>query len=390
MDRSWITDTHYSKGENMEKRDILVISTVPGFFVSFMIDLLKEATIRYGSISLCTNFNGTKSDKLIDFNQYEVSFTRNPLTISNLRAMSGLKKIINSKEFSLIHTQTPICSALVRLVNASMKVPLIYAAHGFHFHKNSSIMNWLFYFPVEWYLSRFTDVLITINKEDYALAKKWFKAKKTELVSGAGVDFGRFHHEFESHYLHSMLGLNNSTKIITSVGELNKNKNHVLIIDFLKSFPELKDVHFVICGEGAYRERLTFLIDKYSLSDRVHLIGHRKDIPQILASSNLFVFPSKREGLPVALLETLLSGLDFVAFNIRGITDLVPTEIHENHLAPAYNKKEFLKLVVNKIQHPQKFDYHKHMDWLNQFSVESVNERYLQIYEELLARDTNE
>jgi glycosyltransferase involved in cell wall biosynthesis len=243
---------------------------------------------------------------------------------------------------------------------------------------------------VEWYLSRFTDVLITINKEDYALAKKWFKAKKIELVPGAGVDFGRFHQEFESHYSHLMLGLDTSTKIITSVGELNKNKNHVLIIDFLKSSPELKDVHFVICGEGAYRERLTLLIDKYSLSDRVHLIGHRKDIPQILASSNLFVFPSKREGLPVALLETLLSGLDFVAFNIRGITDLVPAEIHDNHLAPAYNKKEFLKLVVNKIQHPQKFDYHKHMDWLNQFSVESVNERYLQIYEELLARDTNE
>jgi glycosyltransferase involved in cell wall biosynthesis len=374
---------------NMKQTKILYVSTVPSFFLSFLLPLINSVDKFGGSVILCSNFRELSQKQLGNYDKLQVNFQRGAVNFEYINLLIQIKNHLNQQTFDLIQTQTPIASALIRIVNQS-RVPLIYAAHGFHFHKNSSIMNWLFYFPVEWYLSRFTDVLITINKEDYALAKKWFKAKKTELVSGAGVDFGRFHHEFESHYLHSMLGLNNSTKIITSVGELNKNKNHVLIIDFLKSFPELKDVHFVICGEGAYRERLTFLIDKYSLSDRVHLIGHRKDIPQILASSNLFVFPSKREGLPVALLETLLSGLDFVAFNIRGITDLVPTEIHENHLAPAYNKKEFLKLVVNKIQHPQKFDYHKHMDWLNQFSVESVNERYLQIYEELLARDTNE
>ncbi len=373
----------------MKQTKILYVSTVPSFFLSFLLPLINSVDKFGGSIILCSNFRELSQKQLGNYDELQVNFQRGAVNFEYINLLRQIKNHLNQQTFDLIQTQTPIASALIRIVNQS-RVPLIYAGHGFHFHKNSSIMNWLLYFPVEWYLSKFTNVLITTNKEDYLLANKCFKAKRTELIYGVGVDFTRFHQSFDPNYLHLLLGIDSSKKIITSVGELNNNKNHTMIIDFLNTTQELKDVHFVICGEGTYRDKLSRLIKKYRLTDRVHLLGHRLDIPQILASSDLFVFPSKREGFGMALLEALLSGLDFVAFDIRGINDLVPTEIHENHLASAYNKKEFLKLVVNKIQHPQKFDYHKHMDWLNQFSVETVNERYLQIYEELLARDTNE
>jgi glycosyltransferase involved in cell wall biosynthesis len=156
------------------------------------------------------------------------------------------------------------------------------------------------------------------------------------------------------------------------------------VIQLLAERPELHEVHYVICGEGNYRNDLVQQIHKLGLSNRVHLLGHRKDIPMILAAADLFVFPSKREGFGMALLEAILSDLDFVAFRIRGIVDLVPQEIHSSHLVEAYDKRLMGDMIVDKITHPQPFSHKEHLQWLKQFSMEEVNQKYLNLYESLL------
>lgn len=125
---------------------------------------------------------------------FELEFKRNPLSRSNIIAYRKLKKLLRENEYDVIHTHTPVASFFARLASKKFKnIKVIYTAHGFHFFKGAPKKNWLIYYPVEKLISRFTDVLITINEEDYELAnKKKFKAHKVELVHGVGIDLKKF------------------------------------------------------------------------------------------------------------------------------------------------------------------------------------------------------
>lgn len=368
-----------------ERFEILYVSTVPSFINSFLIRLISSVNDRLINISILTSSIHLLNPQVIfgENKVFEVPLKRSPLSTSNISALSQMKRIIKQHRFHLVHTQTPIASALIRLANSN-QIPLIYSAHGFHFHSKSNLLNWILFFPIEFLLSFKTDILVTTNKEDFKLAKKFFHPKRLELIYGVGVDFGRFIYQEKSKQYLQQLGISESSKVLVSVGELNKNKNYSVVIQLLAERPELAKVHYVICGEGNYRNDLVQQIHKLGLSNRVHLLGHRQDIPMILAAADLFVFPSKREGFGMALLEAILSDLDFVAFRIRGIVDLVPEKIHSSHLVEAYNKRLMGDMIVDKITHPQPFSHKEHLQWLKQFLMEEVNQKYLNLYESLL------
>ena len=363
---------------------ILIVSTVVKFVESFLLDLLKELVDQGYYVDIATNKDkALNPDKLKQFRLLDVRFNRSLSRDTLINSYLSLRNILSLNDYGIIHTHTPISSAIVRVANIK-KTPLIYSAHGFHFHSKSNLHSWILFFPIEFLLSFKTDILVTTNKEDFILAKRFFHPKRLELIYGVGVDFDRFNNLEKSKQYLQQLGISESSKVLLSVGELNKNKNHSVVIQLLAERPELDKVHYVICGEGNYRNDLVKQINKLGLSNRVHLLGHRKDTPLILAAADLFVFPSKREGFGMALLEAILSDLDFVAFRIRGIVDLVPEKIHSSHLVKAYNKRLMGDMIVDKITHPKPFNHKEHLQWLKQFSVEEVNQKYLNLYESLL------
>jgi glycosyltransferase involved in cell wall biosynthesis len=100
------------------------------------------------------------------------------------------------------------------------------------------------------------------------------------------------------------------------------------------------DIHYVICGQGQLNEYLCDLSIKLGIENRVHLVGFRKDIPQIYKISDLFVLPSLREGLSVALMEAMANGLPVVCSKIRGNTDLIDLEMG-GYLVNAKSQIEF-------------------------------------------------
>lgn len=257
-------------------------------------------------------------DKYID-----LPFSRNPMDKDNMVAYKKLKKIIDEEKFSIIHTHTPVGGVLTRLAARNSRktgCKVIYTAHGFHFYKGSSLINWLIYYPIEKELSKITDVLITINSEDYRLAISKFHAKETYFVNGVGVDFSN--RVINNKDIRSELGFSKDDFVLISVGELNKNKNHKVVIDTLKD-DELKDIKYIIVGDGKLMNYYKKYIIENKLDDRVKLLGFRNDIFDLLNASNVFVFPSLREGLPVSIMEAMECGLPCVVSNIRGNNDLI-------------------------------------------------------------------
>ena len=106
---------------------------------------------------------------------HQIDFIRTPYHPGNWKAYVQLKKLVQREKYDVIHCNTPIGGVLGRVVGRQCKVPkIIYQAHGFHFFKGAPKTNWILFYPIEHWLARYTDVLITINHEDYNFAKNKF------------------------------------------------------------------------------------------------------------------------------------------------------------------------------------------------------------------------
>lgn len=261
---------------------------------------------------------------------YEIPFERIPWKAGNLRAYRELKQLMDREKFDIIHCHTPVGAMMTRLAARKARkqgTKVIYTAHGFHFHRGSSLVSWLVYYPVEWCLAHLTDVLLTMNREDYALAVKRMHAKHVEYVPGVGIDTHRFDRAaFDRQAVRRSLGFGESDFLILTVAEMNKNKNQSMVLKALselKNEKEFQHMKYLICGMGDYGAILRREAEDLGISDHVLFMGYRKDIADIYRSSDLFAFMSYREGLPVALMEAMSSGLPTVCSAARGNTDLI-------------------------------------------------------------------
>lgn len=187
------------------------------------------------------------------------------------------------------------------------------------------MVNWLVYYPIERWFSRYTDILITINHEDYDRAKT-FQAKKVEYIPGVGVDTKKFSPENFSvsikEKMRQELNIKEDTVVLFSVGELSGRKNHKVVIEAIGRIKN-ENIKYIIAGTGPSEDTYNKMLKKLGIEDKVQLLGFRKDIKELCSMSDIFVFPSLQEGLPVALMEAMASGLSVVCSDIRGNVDLI-------------------------------------------------------------------
>ena len=271
------------------------------------------------------DFNGEKCVIPYCDKHFDIPFERSPLNKNNIKAYRQLKKIINENNYDIIHCHTPVAAMLTRLAARKARkkgTKVIYTAHGFHFFKGASIINWLVYFPIEWICSFMTDVLITINQEDFNLSRNLMKSCDVKYVPGVGVDINKFSKKDINFIKRRELGIPEDSILLLSVGELSKRKNHEIIIKAL-SILRNPNVYYIICGEGDLRYYLTNLCETLGLKDRIIFTGFCHDVDELYKEADVFCFPSKQEGLPVSLMEAMASGLPVICSDVRGNRDLV-------------------------------------------------------------------
>lgn len=290
------------------------------------------------------------------------------------------KKLINENGYDMVHCHSPIGGMVCRLANRLSKqykkTKMIYTAHGFHFFKGAPLKNWLLYYPVEWLCSFMTDTLITINQEDYTLAKKRMHAKRIEYIPGVGIDLKKFGNAVvDKASKRKQLGVPENKILLLSVGELNENKNHETVI---RAIADMSNVYYIIAGKGGLQEYLQGMINELNLETRVKLLGFRKDVGELLKMADVYVMPSFREGLSVALMEAMASGLPCIVSKIRGNTDLI--DENGGKLFDPYDtddcKKAISRLITENLDTCGKFNEKK----IKQFSSEVVNGHMKHIY----------
>lgn len=263
---------------------------------------------------------------------HQVDFIRSPYHPKNQKAYSQLRDLIQREQYDIIHCNTPIGGLLGRLAGNKCKVKkVIYQVHGFHFYEGAPKLNWMLYYPIEKWLARYTDALVTINTEDYEFAKKKLKFRRDGniyYVPGVGIDSKIFlANDFETKSAkRKELGVPEDAMLLISAGELNENKNNSVIIDAM-ALCENKNIHYILCGVGPLEQELKFLATEKGVVDRVHFLGFRSDMKELLLASDVFVMPSFREGLSRSIMEAMATGLPCVVSKIRGNVDLVEENV---------------------------------------------------------------
>lgn len=297
-----------------------------------------------------------------------------------------MKKICRENHFDIVHCHSPIGGVVARLACRGVRkkgTKVVYTAHGFHFYQGAPKKNWLIYYTVEKFVSRFTDLLLTINQEDYQRALT-FKAKRVVYLPGIGVETAKFRNaSVDRNEKRTALEIAAETVVLLSVGELIERKNHETA---LRAVAQLKNQNYLylICGEGERDRYLRTLIIELGIADKVRLLGFRRDIPEICVAADVFVFPSYQEGLPVAVMEAMSAGLPIICSAIRGNTDLIKNGVG-GFLQQPEDVAGFAKSIDALLSDPE---LRKKMGQINSAEVlkydkKNINSQMIEIYNSL-------
>jgi glycosyltransferase involved in cell wall biosynthesis len=306
---------------------ILYVTTV-GMTMGFFTSLIKELTDQGHTVDIVTNTQEHPVPQIYDTlagHIYEVPFSRAGLNLQNIKTIKILRKIVEDGGYDVVHCHTPNAAVSTRFACRKLRkkgLKVIYTAHGFHFYKGAPLKNWIFY-PFEKICARWTDLMITINKDDHSFALEKFKKTNVTYIPGVGIDTAFFRETvIDRDSKRTELGIPKDCFAVLSVGEINANKNHASVI---RALADLKDssIHYLIAGKGPLTEDLTALSEQLGISSNVHLLGYRNDVNELYKAADIFALPSLREGLNVSVMEALASGLPVICSDIRGNRDMV-------------------------------------------------------------------
>lgn len=306
----------------------LVVATISGFIKAFEMNDIHILQQMGYTVHVATNI----IEEHIGFFQqngiivHRIDFERSPFNKRNFSAINQIRRIIEKHNISLVHCHTPVGGVIARLAAKKYRrkgCKIIYSVHGLQFYQGAPKKDWIIYYPVEKILSRCCDAIITINHEDYSLVSWRFHSRRVYYIPGIGINLDKFGDvQIDRIAKRATLGLGKDSIMLLSVGEINDNKNQQIIIDALSKI-ENNNLYYMLAGVGPLQEKLQQKILEKGLERRIFLLGNRTDVNELLKATDIFVHSSKREGLSVALMEALASGLPVVCSRIRGNNDLI-------------------------------------------------------------------
>ncbi|MBM7661645.1 glycosyltransferase involved in cell wall biosynthesis [Bacillus mesophilus] len=311
------------------KKKVLFAATVYTHLAHFHIPFIQQFQQKGFEVHAIGNPNEGGKEKIEGLGVicHTIHFSRSPFSIGHLRASRELKTLFNNYSFDLIHVHTPIASFLVRyFAKQYNQGPVLYTAHGFHFHKGSSLLNWFLYYPVEKTAKKWTDGLIVINEEDYQLAQKmgYTPGQNLFITHGVGVDLTHYNKGVTPLInIRKELAIQDDDVVITCVAEFSINKNHELLVSAWKKLLVKHDhIHLLLVGTGSQEQHVRAIVQEEQIQ-HVHFLGYRHDVHHILKCSDVITLVSKREGLPKSIMEGMALGLPAIVTNVRGSRDLV-------------------------------------------------------------------
>ena len=372
----------------------LIVTALAGFVRSFLMNDIKTLQQMDYEVTVVANKDHEGAENIeayFDDNNVHfinVDFSSNkPFSFKTIKSYFAIKKIVKQEQYDLIHVHTPIVGIITRYAARKTRkkgTKVIYTTHGFYFHSKSSKKSWKLYYNAEKMASKWSDLIITINNEDYNNAKS-FNTCNVEYIPGVGVNLNRFRNiDVDVNDYKNQLNISPHQKVILTIGELSHRKNHVAVLEALNLIDH-HDIVYLICGiqmnSKGTEQLLKDKAKEYNIDMR--LLGLRKDIPQICKCANLGIIPSLREGLGLAGIEMIAAGLPVIGSNVQGIRDYIIEGINGS-LVDIDNFQSLASSIVDNLEH-----HRSSPESVSPFSLENSIEKQKEIYLKILERSNS-
>ena len=247
----------------------------------------------------------------------------------SLGSLLALRRLLRDGEYDILHCHGARAAFYGRLAAGSMgrgRPKVVYSIHGFTapfygLAKRTLLLS------AERVLSPFTDAFIVVSEaERKNFSAAGFGPAERMFLVRYGIDADRFANVVvDRAQQRTALGVPPGSDLVTTVCRLYFPKDvETLIRAFAKVRVQCPGVHLLVVGDGPYRPRVESLVAELDLAAHVTLAGLRRDIPQTLAVSDVFVLSTTDgEGLPITILEAMSSGLPVVASDVTGVSEEV-------------------------------------------------------------------
>ena len=251
--------------------------------------------------------------------------------IKNLKSIFELRKFIKTESIDIVISNATLAGIMTRLaVYLLYKKPkVIHSCHGYLFSKSSPTFKRFVYIFIEKLLSPVTNLVLTMNQEDYAYAQKYKLAKKIINIPGIGY-VPKFNKTEKTEQISKQIELcRNFTDIknvyiIVYAAELSIRKNQTQLVDLL--YPLLckhQNWRLILAGDGFLKDELINKIQLLNIDNKILLPGFISNIYDLLSTADVVVSTSKSEGLPFNIMDAMNLGVPVLASDVKGHSDLI-------------------------------------------------------------------
>lgn len=367
--------------------------TVSNTVNAFLIPHIRLLVDLGNQVDVACNVIGKPDKQLIQMGCkiHHLEFQRSIFKKDNYIAYKQIKELVLSEGYDLVHVHTPIASFLTRLACRNIpNLKILYTAHGFHFYKGAPLKNWIAYYSLERLASRWTDGIITMNEEDYALAKKMKLRKSSSAfkTNGVGINLSKFspQNSENKNLLREKYGINKDDFILFYAAELNYTKNQGMLIEVMDFLAKNRvDIYLFLAGNGKLAGFYNKQVIKRGLEKNIIFLGYRGDVSDLLKLSDVAVSSSRREGLPVNIMEAMATGLPLIVTDCRGNRDLIKN--NENGFVVGVNDVKGFARAVEQLYQSEDLRNRlreKNLSIVKRYSIEKILQEIKEIYSHYL------
>lgn len=293
---------------------------------------------RAGYDVVCTCTKGPHWEELAEMgvSMQEMPIARSGNPLQAAKAVLRLHRWLRSYKPDVLHVHTPVASMIGRLAGWLAGVPtIIYTAHGFYFHDRMPKKKRMLHVALEWIFGRLNDYLFCVSAEDLRTARRTgIASRKHSFYAPNGADIESFRPDRFSRQARNAIReefqLPPDARVVTIMGRLVREKGYFEFFESARRLVgEFPNLHLLVVGDTVVSEhddakaRIVEMADVPQLKGHVHFTGLRRDIPELLAITDIFCLPSYREGMPVSIIEAMLMERPTVTTRIRGCRELI-------------------------------------------------------------------
>ena len=286
----------------------VITSLSMGGAEKLMVDLLPRLRDLGNDVELAV-FSSQKTDfwKQLEKSGIKIHGFSETESVYSFKHILRLRNLI--KGFDIVHTHNTACQFFVTIANTS-NVALVTTEHSTSTRRRQYQ---LFKYIDKWMYSKYNKIICIAEPSEESL-RNYIGGNYPIITIHNGIDV--------NHFLNADkidLGFNHC-KLITMVAGFRYEKDQATVINSLKYLPDY--CHLLLVGDGEKRGEIENLVKVLDLEKRVHLLGIRRDVPNILKSSDVIVMSSHREGLSLSNVEGMASGNPFVASDVEGLREV--------------------------------------------------------------------